>query len=148
MPRGRYKIYTEEEAYQRKLASGRRAGAKWRAKTDRSLYHKNYDTQRSPESVLLRAAKDRARKHGIPHTITLEDIKIPPCCPICKKAMAAMPGSKGGGATSPSLDKIIPSKGYVTGNVAVICKKCNSMKGDASPELLRAMASYIDLYTY
>ena len=36
------------------------------------------------------------------------------------------------GDTSPTLDKIIPERGYVKGNVQVISHKANSMKRNAS----------------
>lgn len=112
----------------------------------RKEYYQQYDALRSVPSRLLRAAKDRCRKSGVPITITVEDIIVPPSCPICEKAIQPAIGSKGGSATSPSLDRVVPAKGYVPGNVAVLCKKCNSMKGDMTPEMLRRMADYIEAY--
>lgn len=132
--------YTEKQKEDR-----RRAHRNWIERNPgiRKKYYAAYDSQRNPRSNLLRASKDRARQNGIPHDITIEDIIIPENCPICGVSVAPCAGSRGGSSTSPSLDKLIPLKGYVKGNVAVICKKCNSMKGDASVELLNRMINYI-----
>ena len=35
---------------------------------------------------------------------------------------------------SPTLDKFIPSKGYVKGNVQIISWRANNLKNDGSPE--------------
>ena len=35
---------------------------------------------------------------------------------------------------SPTLDKFIPSKGYVKGNVQIISWRANSLKSDGSPD--------------
>lgn len=40
---------------------------------------------------------------------------------------------------SPSLDKIIPSLGYVPGNVRIISARANLLKNDATVDELRAI---------
>jgi hypothetical protein len=47
---------------------------------------------------------------------------------------------------TPSLDKIIPSLGYVKGNVAVISWKANVMKSNLSIDMLESILSYIKKY--
>lgn len=44
---------------------------------------------------------------------------------------------------SPSLDKIVPEKGYVKGNVAIISQKANTMKQDSTQEDLSKIIDYI-----
>jgi hypothetical protein len=45
---------------------------------------------------------------------------------------------------SPALDKIIPQKGYVPGNIAVISTLANRIKNDAAdPEILQRIADYL-----
>lgn len=138
--------YTPEEARERQLESMRKAGAKWRAKTDRSDYHREYEQLRSTTAKLLRASKSRAKACDLPHDISEEDIIIPDTCPICDTLMA--PSSKRGGTSaSPTLDKVVPELGYVKGNIAVICKLCNSTKGSGSAELHRRIADYIESFS-
>lgn len=43
---------------------------------------------------------------------------------------------------SPTLDRIVPSRGYVVGNVAVISMRANRLKSDASVAELQALVSY------
>jgi hypothetical protein len=46
--------------------------------------------------------------------------------------------------TSPSLDRLIPEFGYIPGNVAWICMRCNTIKSDASALEIRRVADWID----
>ena len=47
---------------------------------------------------------------------------------------------------SPSLDRIIPEKGYVKGNVIIVSHKANTIKSDASPkEIWRVFKHYNNL---
>jgi hypothetical protein len=46
---------------------------------------------------------------------------------------------------SPALDKIIPSKGYIPGNIAVISTLANRIKNNATdPEILRKVADWME----
>lgn len=42
-----------------------------------------------------------------------------------------------------NLDKIVPSKGYVIGNTAWLCGKCNRIKLNANPEEVRRVADWM-----
>jgi len=63
-------------------------------------------------------------------------------CPIFGFEYKQSTGSKGGGDFSASLDKIIPEKGYVLGNLQVISFKANRIKNDATPEELMLVAQH------
>ena len=46
---------------------------------------------------------------------------------------------------SPSIDKIIPEKGYVKGNVAIISQLVNRVKNNAkTPEEIRLVADWYE----
>lgn len=96
----------------------------------------------SPNKYLHRVAKYRASKRGLDFDITPEDIIIPDYCPILGMKLEVGEGA-GGKSTSPSLDRIDNTKGYVKGNVQVISNLANSMKSTATPEQLRKFAEWV-----
>ena len=63
-------------------------------------------------------------------------------CPVLKKPFEM--GFKSGKTKSmaPSLDKIIPSKGYTKGNIVVISDIVNRLKSDASLEDLKKIINF------
>jgi hypothetical protein len=96
------------------------------------LYKKN-----NKEKLLLQHARRRARKKDLPFSIVEEDITIPDTCPVLGIQLFS-----GEGVTcdnSPNLDRIIPEKGYVPGNVRVISCRANRIKNNATVEELRAV---------
>lgn len=91
----------------------------------------------SPETRLLAGAKSRAKKDGLPFDLKLSDIIIPDLCPIFNVPLVRNTWY------APSIDKIIPSKGYVKNNIQIISKKANTMKGDASIKELQEFAQWV-----
>ena len=89
-------------------------------------------------------AKQRAQRDGIPFLITVEDCVHPTHCPVLGIQLEYGDGINGSGPTdnSPSLDKIIPSLGYVPGNVIVVSNRANRLKQDATPEELQKLADF------
>jgi hypothetical protein len=88
-----------------------------------------------PEKQMWYQAQRRAKNEGLPFNIDVEDIVIPAHCPVFPHiALVANAGGKR--ESSPSLDKIVPSLGYVKGNVQVISMKANRMKSDGTLEEL------------
>lgn len=57
-------------------------------------------------------------------------------CPVCD----VYPGKER--RTRPSLDRIIPSLGYIPGNVVLICVRCNAIKQDATAAEIQRVADY------
>jgi len=123
----------------------RSAHRKWARNNPRTAYYKQYDEDRDYSRRLVSSSKTRARAVEIPHTITTDDFVIHKDCPICGLEMTRSK-VRGGHRRSPTLDRVIPALGYVPGNVDVICKHCNSKKGDASAEELRRIADWIDSF--
>ena len=96
----------------------------------------------NPQKVLLFHSKTRAKKKGLPFTLEVEDIVIPEKCPILGIKLKRGKGIGGAVASSPSLDRIIPEKGYTKGNVQVISHRANQIKSDATADELMAVAKY------
>ena len=95
-----------------------------------------------PRQCMLVAARTRAKKRGLPCTITVDDIVIPSVCPILGMPLAVKTGSRGASDASPSLDAVEPARGYVAGNVQVISMLANQMKSNASLEQLELMGEW------
>lgn len=85
---------------------------------------------------MLARAKGRARKKGVPATITLADLPpFPVFCPILDIPI-------GQGDDYPldnraSLDRIRPELGYVPGNVRIISFRANMLRNNATADELR-----------
>lgn len=88
--------------------------------------------RKHPEKTLLSNARARARKENLPFLITEQDVVIPTYCPALNLELKR--GVKKLTSASPTLDKVIPSLGYVPGNVAVISHRANKLKNDATFE--------------
>lgn len=88
----------------------------------------------------LLAAKDRANAHQIPFNISLDYLIE---LWNTQKGVCALSGikmtyelKKGRIPTNVSIDKIDRTKGYVTGNIQLVCMACNQIKSDMSEELM------------
>lgn len=80
----------------------------------------------------------RARTDTLPFALEWRDIETPDTCPILGLRLKYEAGQRDD--ASPSLDKIIPSKGYVKGNVWVVSNLANRLKSDATSEQLMKVA--------
>lgn len=99
-------------------------------------WHRN-----NPVKSLLPTIKSRAKKQGVPFDLTEEDILIPDMCPVL-----GIPLSKRGGKrtdNTPSVDRIVPSLGYVKGNIKIISWRANRLKCDATLEELEKLVRYM-----
>jgi hypothetical protein len=106
-----------------------------------AAYMRQYMRQRrleTPGKVLWQRAKRRARECGVKFSITPADITLPSVCPAL--GIPIRTGRKRSNS-SPSLDRIVPAKGYVRGNVRVISDRANRLKSDLSPAELRKRAA-------
>ena len=84
-----------------------------------------------PDKLWIGAAKQRAKTNGIEFSITEKDVPIPDFCPILGIPLFRVGGGKST-ANSPSIDRIDPTKGYVSGNVQVLSNKANILKNYAN----------------
>jgi hypothetical protein len=113
------------------------------------LYNQEYNLVH-PESNMWHAARERARRAGIPFTISRENIReVWPSdnrCPVFD-----IPFSGGSGhpiPTSASLDRIRPELGYVPGNIAIISLRANGIKQhEITPDALYRVADWFKSVT-
>jgi len=102
-------------------------------------------TRNNPEKVLLTQSRIRAKRRGLDHTISIEDIRIPSICPV----LGIQLNQGGNTDSSPSLDRIDSSKGYTPDNVWVISTRANRIKNDATPdELIRLVRALTEKATH
>ena len=92
---------------------------------------------RTKEYRMFIDAKERAIQEGLPFDIELDDVVIPCVCPLL--GIDIHKDSEKLCDNSPSLDKLIPSKGYVKGNVLVVSYKANRIKSNASIDELMTL---------
>lgn len=118
-----------------------------RARTYRQLPHvkgkdaKRFNAWKATKDAaywLWRQASRRARERKLPFTVTVDDVHavFGKHCPIF-----ATPW--GSGLLGPSLDRFIPSRGYVPGNIVVISCRANTMKLDATVEEVERLVHWM-----
>lgn len=98
-----------------------------------------------PYRFIYYSAKQRAKKHGIIFSISKQDVidvyPIDNKCPILD--LQLQPSLKKTQENSPSLDRIIPEKGYVKGNILIISHRANTIKNNATVEELEKIAAFL-----
>ena len=86
----------------------------------------------SNEKLIFNTAKSRATKYNIPFNIDIEDVIIPDFCPAL--GIKIIKVGKKITDNSPTLDRIVPSLGYIKGNIVVISNKANRIKSNATSD--------------
>ena len=94
-----------------------------------------------PFTTLLTGAKKRASRRGVPFDLTVDSLPpVPEYCPVLGIRLERGIGRPQ--PNSPALDCIVPSLGYVVGNVHWISQRANIIKTDATAEELMKVATY------
>ena len=94
-----------------------------------------------PDTYLWIHLKSRAKSQGLKFTLKPEDIVVPEFCPALGLKLKLSRGTVKD--CSPTVDKLIPSKGYVPGNIAVISQRANRAKSDLSLKELKALTKWL-----
>jgi len=124
----------------------KRAYYKNRGLIDPDYYRKGQHTWRdkNPKKYILSRARGRAKIEGLPFEIEETDFEIPEYCPVFPELRLAFSVGRGTRPDNiPTLDKIIPSLGYVPGNVAIISMRANRLKSDASLLELERIVAWV-----
>ena len=94
--------------------------------------------KKNPIPQMLSNSKIRAKSKNIPHNITTKDISdIWPKdnkCPVLNINFEMGYKNKKTKSYAPSLDRIKPKKGYIKGNILIVCDIVNRLKSDAKIE--------------
>jgi len=113
----------------------------------REAWHRNKDRWRQEEKFrinrLLVTTRSRAKRKGIEHTITVDDISIPEYCPILGVKIEWTPEGKAG-PNNPSIDRIDPTKGYTPDNICVVSVRANTIKNDGTLEEHRKIVEFLE----
>jgi hypothetical protein len=105
--------------------------------------HKQYRENMNrdhPAKWILGNAKTRAKMFGLEFSISEKDISIPNTCPVLGIPLRRGKGRQEDG--SPSIDRILPSIGYVRGNIVVVSALANRIKNSATVEQIQAVADF------
>ena len=102
------------------------------------LYYYTLSDQERWAKVVLQNSKTRARKKNLEHTLSKEDIMaLLPADMTCPIMHVPLSIEKAVGVVKPytaTIDRIDNEKGYVPGNVFVICHMANRGKAQMSLE--------------
>jgi hypothetical protein len=91
---------------------------------------------------LLRNCKSRAKQKGLAFNLEAIDVLVPDLCPVL--GIPLVPRSGSFHDNSPSIDRLIPEKGYVKGNVKVISYRANRIKCHATIDDIRLILAYME----
>lgn len=99
-------------------------------------------------SSAFQAARTRAANRNVPFTITREYLLsiVTDTCPVFNTPFNFI-GNGRIVPTSPSVDRIVPDKGYVPGNVVVISQRANGIKQNANAQEIRKVADWLQRVT-
>ncbi len=89
----------------------------------------------------------RCRKYGRARTIVRDDIKAAKQCPCCGIELDYRRGKGLGKVTrnSPSIDRVDNGSGYLVGNIATICHKCNTGASTLDAAELFVLAEWLSI---
>ncbi|WP_291724370.1 hypothetical protein [Magnetospirillum sp. 64-120] len=103
--------------------------------------HQRNSERKNPLKAWLRTAKWNAKKRGREFSIELSDLpEIPATCPVLGTPLRL--DGPPNDDNAPSLDRIDNASGYIPGNVEIISRRANRLKGDATPDELRKLADF------
>lgn len=100
----------------------------------------------------VHSIKNRCRRANIPFSMSVDDLELPAKCPVLGITLVYDKPShyrKYGGSpmvameSFPSIDRVIPELGYVSGNVRVISMRANRIKNDGTLEEHKKIVRYI-----
>lgn len=128
-------------------AQARRAAAKI-ASARKKLAAQRRRRLVDPAPTMFRSTRYRAGKLQIPFALTLEDVRglyAEGQCECCGSFVGAENREVMGlpATYAATLDRVVPSLGYVPGNIALLCWACNRAKGNSTLNQLEQLAAWL-----
>lgn len=112
----------------------------------KSAIWKERATDEARVRYLLQRIQSKCEKNDIPFDLELSDLVVPDKCPVLGIPLRFGKSDKGytsnADESSPSVDRIDPTKGYTKDNIIVISWRANRIKGNATPEELKMLADF------
>lgn len=85
-------------------------------------------------------AKERAKRLKLTFDLELEDVIVPEICPVLGTKLEV--GKEWVHDRSPSIDRIVPNKGYTKDNCIVVSCRSNRIKNNATIEELEKVVNF------
>jgi hypothetical protein len=104
--------------------------------------HFRHWRRKYPLRSLIRSAKKRSRTRGTRFDLAETDLMIPLRCPVF--GIKLIQGTRRLKDNAPTIDEIVPGRGYVKSNVAIISWRANRLKSDATIKEVRAVLKYME----
>jgi len=100
-------------------------------------------------NAMFISARMRAKRDGIIFDITRADIAAmvgDGRCPVfgTPYSLRSSHGPNGGSDDSATLDRFVPDRGYTTENCAVISKRANNIKSNATIQQIRHLLTWME----
>jgi len=92
--------------------------------------------------MMLVNSRQRAKRSGLPHTLTRDDIIIPTHCPVLGIELHLE--NRQGKYAAPSIDRIDNKRGYTPDNIVIVSVRANILKSDATLTEMKALAKFYD----
>lgn len=91
----------------------------------------------------LSSVRRRAKQRGLPYNLTAKYMAsiTPSHCPVLGIPLMRST-TNGAMSNSPSIDRIIPERGYVEGNVIVVSMLANTIRSTATPEQIMQVGEF------
>jgi hypothetical protein len=142
------KYYHDNRERQLELQRLRRAANPEKAqRVDQEREHKRRLTPKGWARLFVYGARTRAKKRRLKLEITAADVlAVWPKdnrCPVFGSPFEFGRTGQRFRPLAPSLDQIIPGKGYIRGNIAVVSWRANILKRDATPTEIRKLAAWV-----
>lgn len=102
------------------------------------------NTKKWPTSkYLFKQIKKSAKARGLDFNLDEEDLVPPENCPHCGIKLRTYIGEGSKGNDALSVDRLDNNKGYIKGNIAIVCWRANNLKRDATVEELELLIKWM-----